>query len=67
MVISVINIPSHKRAGSLGRGQCDRLIFYTLKLTLHSAVDHQLFAKKESLRSEYHNWLLHVRTLAARD
>ena len=38
------------------------LIFYTLKLTLHSAVYiHQVFTKKESqlsLRSEYHNWHL---------
>ena len=30
-------------------------------MTLHSAIDHQVFAKKESqltLRSEYHNWHL---------
>ena len=33
---------------SLGRRRCDHLIFYTLKLTLHNAVDHQVFAKKES-------------------
>ena len=41
-----------------GGGGSDHVIFYTLKLALHSAVDHEMFAKKESqlsLRSEYHN------------
>ena len=53
MVISLIDIPSHEEL-SLGQGRCEHLIFYTLKLTLHSAVDYQVFAKKEnqlSLRS----------------
>ena len=39
---------SFSQNSSLGRGRCDHLIFYTLKLTLHSAVDNQVFAKEES-------------------
>ena len=46
MVISLIDIPSHKSFS--GRGRYGQLIFYILKLTLHSAVDHQVFAKNES-------------------
>ena len=52
-------IHSFSEKSSLGRGRCDLLIFYTLKLTIHIAVDHQVFAKEESqlgMRSEYHDW-----------
>ena len=60
---------SFSQKSSIGRGRCDHLILYTLKLTLHSAVDYQVFAKKENQLSlpSQSSQLAPVPTLAARD